>query len=198
MSSSNQLWWNGPSYLENAESSWPDQSIILSKRHSKEDVADEVTKVVTNTANKLNIINIFNIIPVEKFSSLQRLLVVTCYVNRFFNNIQKSKKKLAGAISFEEKHNVLNIWIQCEQKCVIFSEKFKQPCKSLQLFLDKVNLHHVRSRSDNEKMLSDSIYPVFLPQPLLTNLIILQAHSKVDLSKVIPMGSPLWSPYIIQ
>ena len=47
-------------------------------------------------------------------------------------------------------------------------------------------------------MLSDSIYPVFLPQPLLTNLIILQAHSKVNLSKVIPMGSPLWSPYIIQ
>ena len=54
----NQLWWNGPSYLENSESSWPDQSIILSKRHSKEDVADEVTKDVTNTANKLDIINI--------------------------------------------------------------------------------------------------------------------------------------------
>ena len=56
--SSNQLWWNGPSYLENSKSSWPDQSIILSKRHSKEDVADEVTKDVTNTANKLDIINI--------------------------------------------------------------------------------------------------------------------------------------------
>ena len=116
--------------------------------HSKEDVADEVTKVVANTANKFDISNISHIIPIEKFSSLQRLLVVTCYVSRFFNNKQKPKKKLAGTISFEEKHNVLNIWIECEQKCVIFSEKFKQPCKLLQLFLDKDNLHHVRSRKN--------------------------------------------------
>ena len=71
------------------------------------------------------------------------------------------------------------MWIQSEQKCVIFSEKFKQQCKSLQLFLDKDNLYHVRSRFDNEKMLFDSIYPVFLPQSLLTNLIILEAHRKV-------------------
>ena len=108
---------------------------MLSKKNSKENIADDVTKVDTNTANKLDIINISNIIPIEKFSSLQRLLVVTCYVNRFINNIQKSKKKLAGTISFEEKDNALNMWIQGEQKCVIFSEKFKQQCKSLHLFL---------------------------------------------------------------
>ena len=106
---SNQLWWNGPSYLENSESSSPDQSIILSKRHSKEDIADEVTKVVANTANKLGIINISNIIPIEKLSSLQRLLVFTCYGNRFIKIIQKSKKKLTGTISFEEKDNALNM-----------------------------------------------------------------------------------------
>ena len=73
----------------------------------------------------MDIINISNIIPIKKFSSLQRLLVVTCYVNRFINNIQKSKKKLAGTISFEEKDNALNVWIRSEQKYVIFSEKFK-------------------------------------------------------------------------
>ena len=71
------------------------------------------------------------------------------------------------------------MWIQSEQKCVIFSEKFKQRCKSLQLFLDKDNFYSVRNRFDNEKMLFDSIYPVFLPQSLLTNLIILEAHRKV-------------------
>ena len=119
--SSNQLWWNGPSYLENSESSWPDQSIILSKKNSKEDIANEVTKAVTNTASKLDIINISNIIPIKKFSSLQRLLVVTSYINRFFNNNQKSKKKLAGTFSFEEKDNALNRWVQSDQKCVIFS-----------------------------------------------------------------------------
>ena len=59
-------------YLENSESSWPDQSIVLYKRNSKEHIADEVTKVVTKTANKLEIINISNTIPIEKFSSLQR------------------------------------------------------------------------------------------------------------------------------
>ena len=64
---------------------------------------------------------------------LQRLLVVTYYVSRFINNIEKSKKKLAGTISFEEKDNALNMWIQSEQKYIIFSEKFKQQCKSLQL-----------------------------------------------------------------
>ena len=69
--------------------------------------------------------------------------------------------------------------IQSEQKCVIFSEKFKQQCKSLQAFLDKDNLYHVRNRFDDEKMLFDSINPVFLPQSLLTNLIILEAHRKV-------------------
>ena len=71
------------------------------------------------------------------------------------------------------------MWIQCEQKCVIFSEKFKQQYKSLQLFLDKDNLYHVRNLFDNEKMLFGSIYPVFLPQSSLTNLIILEAHRKV-------------------
>ena len=85
--SSNHLCWNGPSYLENSESSWSDESIILCKKNSKEDKADDVTKVVTNTANKLDIINISNIILIEKFSSLQRLLVVTYYVNKFINNI---------------------------------------------------------------------------------------------------------------
>ena len=69
--------------------------------------------------------------------------------------------------------------IQSEQKCVIFSEKFKQQCKSLQVFLDKDNLYHVRNRFDDEKMLFDSINPVFLPHSLLTNLIILEAHRKV-------------------
>ena len=69
--------------------------------------------------------------------------------------------------------------IQIEQKCVIFSEKFKQKFQALQLFLDKDNLYHVRNRFDNEKMLFGGIYPVFLPQSLLTNLIILEAHRKV-------------------
>ena len=69
--------------------------------------------------------------------------------------------------------------IQSEQKCVIFSEKFKQQCKSLQAFLDKDNLSHARNRFDDEKMLFDSINPVFLPQSLLTNLIIFEAHRKV-------------------
>ena len=71
------------------------------------------------------------------------------------------------------------MWIQSEQKCVIFSEKFKQQCKSLQLFLVKYNLYHVRNRYDNDKMLFDSIYPVFPPQSLLTNLVILEAQRKV-------------------
>ena len=110
---------------------------------------------------------------------MQRLVVVTCYVNRFINNIRKSKKKLSGTISFEKKDNALNMWIQSEQKCVIFSEKFKQQCKSLQLFLVKYNLYHVRNRYDNDKMLFDSIYPVFPPQSLLTNLVILEAQRKV-------------------
>ena len=104
---------------------------MLSKRQSKEYIADEVTKVVADTANKLGIINISDIIPIEKFSSLQRLLVFTCYVNRFINIIEKSKKMLPGTISFEEKDNALNMWIKREQKCVIFSEKFKQQCKWL-------------------------------------------------------------------
>ena len=110
---------------------------------------------------------------------MQRLVVVTCYVNRFINNIRKSKKKLSGTISFEKKDNALNMWIQSEQKCVIFSEKFKQQCKLLQLFLVKYNLYHVRNRYDNDKMLFDSIYPVFPPQSLLTNLVILEAQRKV-------------------
>ena len=110
---------------------------------------------------------------------MQRLVVVTCYVNRFINNIRKSKKKLSGTISFEKKDNALNMWIQSEQKCVIFSEKFKQQCKLLQLFLVKYNLYHVRNQYDNDKMLFDSIYPVFPPQSLLTNLVILEAQRKV-------------------
>ena len=60
---------------------------MLSKKNSKENIADDVTKVDTNTANKLDIINISNIRPIEKFSSLQHLLVVTCQVKRFINNI---------------------------------------------------------------------------------------------------------------
>ena len=105
-------------------------------------------------------------------------------LNIFINNIQKSKKKLAGTIGFEEKNNALNMWIQSEQKCVIFSKKFKQQCKSLQLFLVKDNLYHIRNRFDDEKTLFDSIYPVFLPRPLLTNLIILEAQRPIQ--KLIP------------
>ena len=76
------------------------------------------------------------------------------------------------------------MWIQSEQKCVIFSEKFKQQCKSLQLFLDKDNLSNVRNQFDNEKMLFDSINPVFLPQSLLTYLIVFKAHRKVAHARI--------------
>ena len=66
-------------------------------------------------------LNLDCIIPLEKFSSLQRLMRVTAYVLRFVSNLKQSKKKkelIDGEVTQGEMDQARELWIKEVQRSV--------------------------------------------------------------------------------
>ena len=80
------LWCKGPSYLSEGEESWPVSELDGSFSEGLE-VNDERRGVVVATTLSVFERSVCKIIDCERFSSLEKLLKVTCYVKRFLYEI---------------------------------------------------------------------------------------------------------------
>ncbi|XP_066261326.1 uncharacterized protein [Euwallacea similis] len=180
--SNSALWWHGPWWLSQDNTSWPCKDIQV------EDDASEERHVVPMIA-LTNVIHPFN--SFNKFSSWPRLVRVLAYCLRFIHTTRNKDKDIkSSALSTYE--------IQRAQRCIIkiaqqewFSEELKrlkavQPVakssrlSSLNPFIDTNGILRVGGRLQKAPIEFDHKHPIILPpNHRLTWLIIEYEHKRL-------------------
>ena len=98
-----ELWWKGPTFLMDTYDKWPSQEFRNSVKESCTELV-EVTSVLSVVEEQL--CGIGNVIDVNRFNSLDKLLRVTSYVNRFIFNLKrkvaKTKEYKKGYLTLDE------------------------------------------------------------------------------------------------
>ncbi|XP_070378097.1 uncharacterized protein [Dermacentor albipictus] len=105
---SSSLWWNGPAWLSKPSTCWP--------RH--EGTTDMI--IAEEERRTLRVHNVTvkeSVLPLQKYSSLSRLVRVTAWVLRFFHNTRHSGQKYEGPITTEE--------VQKAHTCLILQVQFE-------------------------------------------------------------------------
>ena len=118
LSTTNTLWWNGPSWLT-TPTAWPQwQPEAAIDLHAAAAIAEEfVPQRSSKPANGLpTVINISN------YSTLNRLLAVTAYTYRYISNLHKSRPKLSGPLTATELNKAQTRWVQACQELVYAKE----------------------------------------------------------------------------
>jgi len=175
----NGLYWEGPEFLRFNETSWPSQKYSVD-----ENKLECFTLITTENTTVMNLPCIANLIDIEKFSSLKKLLHVTCYILRFTSKllakIRNKRFDNEKVITIDELEKSKYLWILNEQSKFQRSSKFKETKLSLNLFSDENSLLRMKGRFANCNLDYNFIYPIFIPKDsYLTKLIILDSHERV-------------------
>ena len=95
----------------------------------------EFGKVESNHTNENNI---HKTIKITRYSSFKKLMMVTCYVLQFIENISNKVNKIREEINTDEYNIVLKLRIKNEQSLLKFERNFYKLHKSLKLFDDHI------------------------------------------------------------
>ena len=151
--------------------------------HTKQHDGTVLANIASGEVTSEKSLNLDCIIPLERFSSLQRLVRVTAYVVRFVSNLKQSKMKkrlVDGVIRHEEVDCARELWIKEVQKSVYNNKNFDQVKISLSLFTDDKGILRCGGRLKNAPIPYDARLPIFLPRcSRLTYLVINDCHLKV-------------------
>ncbi|CAH2093151.1 unnamed protein product [Euphydryas editha] len=169
----NSLWWAGPSWLSKDRTSWPNSFESLSpadeavvKAESKLSSTLLIEKKLTESDQ-----NIFEML-LSKFSTLQKLLNVLAYINRFIKNAKLSNRTNSNLyITNVERHNALMQIVKHVQQ-ISFSKEIlniqaKRPVlkqfKKLNPFLDACGILRVGGRISRSGLEYKHKHPALLP-----------------------------------
>ena len=124
---------------------------------------------LNSTSTKVNV-NISNIININKYSSLSKLLRITCWV-------MKANAKILGKIIKNKKDSVTEeiingvdlsmakkMWLQEEQKDLQRTKNFKKVSYQLDLFEDEDGFWRCGGRLAKSNLPYSVIYPYFIPK----------------------------------
>ena len=144
-------------------------------------------KVVLFTAGnniKLKIkSSVSNVIDIKKYSDVNRLYRITCYVKRFIENLKNliRKKKLnLSCISAKEYSEAEGIWIKVSQEKLEISENYDQLKNQLKLFKDDKNLIRCKGRINEASLPYETKNPILLNRDdYLTVLIVKNEHKNI-------------------
>ncbi|XP_062616210.1 uncharacterized protein LOC134277925 [Saccostrea cucullata] len=188
----NSLWMNGPPWLTEP-SQYPKWEIsrtsALTMSTDKENTEDGSKNII--------IPGVSNIIDISRFSSLQKLLRVTCYVLRFVkvfkSSSERNNQRRKRSVLFvkqpqlDEMNESTVLWIKDVQqkefqKEITAMNGGKQQTslqKQLKLYPDDKGLLRCKGRIDNSSLEDSAKYPVLLPKKhQLTDLIIMDIHKR--------------------
>ena len=109
-----ETWWKGPDFLQFENTDMPCHGFLRVGEVSEKQKAETVLFAGSEKA-----FGIGEVMDNSRFTSLQRLLRVICYVRRFLENLKvilgKVGKVCSGEISAEEMESSIKLWIKHEQ-----------------------------------------------------------------------------------
>lgn len=181
----NCLWWYGPSFLKQNQSTW-------SNHHFPQNIKDlPERKVITHTFHALSD-KTANKDIFKLYSSFLKLQRVVAHILRFkTNSLSKinGTERVLGNLNVDELEKSLNLLIRIAQ-----SHEFKQEIQllkkehtlnksskliSLNPFIDKNDIIRVGGRLNNANIADNQKHPIILPKNHpLTDLIIRHEHYK--------------------
>ncbi|XP_075559900.1 uncharacterized protein LOC142591457 [Dermacentor variabilis] len=178
---SSSLWWNGPAWLSKPSTCWP--------RH--EGTADMI--IAEEERRTLRVHNVTvkeSVLPLQKYSSLSRLVRVTAWVLRFFHNAMHPGQKYEGPITTEEvqkAHTCLILQVQFEAfqeelQCLRRSTRMPSdsPIRDLSVIYDDDGVLRVGGRLNAAELSYNVKHPVILPsRHPYTELTISAAHRRL-------------------
>ena len=185
------LWWHGPEWLTDQDKwpLWNPQSV--SQLHVAAATADEFVPQPPTTDHN---IGLHQVMTPENYSSLNRLLAVTAYIQRFVDNLRLSDgARKVTPLSSAELSTAKRRWIKHCQEQAFSSEisalkstgQIRQTNKStclvrqLRLFLDNDGLLRCGGRIHNAPISDIAKFPYLLPRKNgFTQLLIYSLHNK--------------------
>ena len=170
-----EFWLHGPKFIRLDSSNWPKQQLGCLSEESKI-LAVNATTIATENINN-------SILPVNKFSSLSKLLNITALVFTFICKLKRNPKSRLECVSEAKKY-----WLKFEQVKHFNNErnflvqKGSNPpglVNNLNLFMDENQLIRSKGRLENCDYLSfDARNPILLPKHShLTDLFVWEAHA---------------------
>ena len=178
-----EKWLHGPNFLQAMSEFWPktpDNVVIFSR-----DAADDVNVTTNVCVNSLAVKkpnNIDEIIDIHSFHSFRKLIMVTCYVERFIDNCKraiKSDRLQIGEITNDERMRAKQKWLLNEQAQIKVNQ-MNQLKIGLGAYYDKDGIIKLRGRLEHSDLSLNCKFPVLIPKSsYLGDLIILDAHTDV-------------------
>ena len=217
--SEQSIWFHGPPFLLLPDDLWPNLQIgdnfndydakdVISGIDAKNNdlVKDRIVWNATsstlitssctssNKNNQMDSVKVSNVINADRFSSLDKLLRVTCYVIRFRNKLvellrnknkqRRSKRNtvnISDLLTADDLSKSKLLWVKAVQEDLSTDErKFKQLQKQLDLFCDENHLWRCGGRLQHADISYDIKFPYVLPkESRFTKLVVMNSHKEV-------------------
>ena len=207
----NKLWWHGPLWLSQGESSWPQESkrIISTPESESEKKVSSVNVMVVEYSETRSINLVFDI---NRYSSLRKLVRITALVLHFINKLKSRKigvpqhdsneskdKEISSALSRAELINAENAWVKAAQADLRQQDNFEQLKTTLNIIEDENGMLRCLGRLENSDLDEYARRPFILPKEHgLTNLVIKDCHTRVHHSglraSLAELRSRYWVP----
>lgn len=184
--STSQLWRHGPDWLKVQD--WSHMSEDELEPIPEECLEEMKSKERSMFAHSLLVVEesrrISAIMDCNDFSSLQRLLRVTAYVNRFVSvlkaKIQNSASQGSSDLVAGDLLEAELCWIREAQKSFNQEKKFSTWMHQFGLFVDSNGVWRCTGRLDNADIPAAVRHPILLPKKhSLTYLIVRDAHERI-------------------
>ena len=184
-----QIWFHGPEWLLQKESSWPirkadeldlseEQKRCIDKEEKKSTKKEVALASIGECSENVDY-KIKNVIDPEKYSSLDKLLRVTAICMKFIDKCKK-KKDWSNEIAAEDIENARGLWVKYLQREVQKDGKFKKMAESLGVKKDSKGFLRCHGRMGRSKLPFDVKHPLLLPSHhWVTNLFIWACHERV-------------------
>jgi hypothetical protein len=168
------LWWSGPTFTNDDESSWPRTSITITEDQLPE--MKQVTALVIQQSESWS--------AITKFSEFLKLQRVMAYVWRFIDNCKSVNPKRSQALTVSEMSSSLSCIIRIVQREAFHSEitdiqegkqiDKKSLIKPLNVFLDDQQLLRVGGRLQNSRQPFETKHQIVLPKNHHITLILIR------------------------
>lgn len=171
------LWFQGPTFLGKASTSWPEQPLILINNYP--DIIKEESHVTLHVSVKSSLITDL----LNKFSSLRKIQRVLAYVLNFITNARKLRNNSFSSILSQSLLLIVK-QVQTEYFDDIFRAckrdfALPKPFRKLAPFIDEAGILRVGGRLRKSALSFDAKHPILLPKDCrLTDLIIEQFHAE--------------------